>query len=141
MRGETKVSIPTGSDKALGKLPRWFREFDRVLQQLTMGKGVLASAKISMLLGAWPVEGTSGHSLVVGKTLRTIQDTRQYLDLEHAGDHPSCFSMLQQKLYEFATPPAVARRNSEIAWTNVAWDPADNYPHHLHFHDIVAVDM
>ena len=37
VRGETKVSVPTGSDKALDNLPRWFREFDRVLQQLTMG--------------------------------------------------------------------------------------------------------
>ena len=113
------LDFPKGSTEALENLDAWLQEFDRVVQHVSSGQGLVAQDRITHLLAAWPRE------TLVGENMRLDQQTKEYRRLEAAGDMESCWRLLLKTLRGYTVPPAVARRKAQSYWSALAW-PADN---------------
>ena len=81
-----------GSEAALEDLDAWLQEFDRVVDHVSSGRGIIAQDRIGNLLACWPKETN------IGENLRMDQRQHDYLEAEQRGDYELCWKMLLDTL-------------------------------------------
>ena len=112
------LEFPKGSETALENLEGWLKEFDRVVQHVSAGAGLLPQDRITHLLAARPV------STDVGENMRLDQQTEEYRRREGNGEYEWCWEFLLATLRRYAISPATARRKAQLLWSSLAW-PTD----------------
>ena len=118
------LEFPVGTEAALEDLDWWLQEFDRVVDHVSGGRGMMAQDRIGHLLACWPEETN------VGKNMRMDQRQLDYLEAEQRVDYEYCWKKLLATLNLYRVAPAASRRKAHQLWRDLAW-PSDGKVHSL----------
>ena len=124
-RGHIKVNasieFPKGTDESLADVDKWVLEFERVARLAGGGSDIGAEEKCSMLVTCWPAEN------LVGKTLRTLQRSSQWLTLQADGNWSGCWQVLLAALRTMQKPGELLVFNqygAHATWSNPEAGPS-----------------
>ena len=80
------LDFERGTDKSLEYLPRWLADFKRVADHVSGGRGLPAKDLVVHLRSCWPANAP-GEPGQAGESMRLDQDTKEYKQMEEAGDY------------------------------------------------------
>ena len=79
------LEFPVGTEASLEGLDGWLQEFDRVVDNVSGGRGMIAQNRIGHLLACWPKETN------IGENMRMDQRQHDYLEAEQRCDYECCY--------------------------------------------------